>query len=143
MNSSATAVTASLTSGTHPLNLPPDPLLAREEPDGEQAEDEAADVREIRDAAALTAAVAEPEVAEQGLLNEPEAEDQDRRQLDDGEEEDDEDDRDHPGAREQQQVAAQHAGDRARGADVRHVRARIDHGLQRGRGDARREVEDD
>ena len=57
------------------LDLPASPLLAREQLDRQQPEHEAADVREVRDAAALARAVGEPEVAEQRLLGEPDDED--------------------------------------------------------------------
>src|SRR2546423_322561 len=57
-----------------------DPL--REGPDGQQPEGEAADVREVGDAAAPTGRVAEVVGAEEDLLDEPEAEHEHRRNLD-------------------------------------------------------------
>ena len=60
----------------------------------QQAESEAADVREVRDAAALAGRVV-VEDAEHDLLSEPQADDGHRRQLDEREEQDDEDQRDH------------------------------------------------
>src|SRR5256885_9665922 len=72
----------------------PYPTLFR----SEQPEDEAADVREIGDAAAATGGIGEVRSAERGLLGEPDAEHHHRRQLDHGEEQDDEHEREHASA---------------------------------------------
>jgi hypothetical protein len=98
-------------------------------------------VREVGDAA-VRPRRAEVEVAEEDLLDEPEAEDQQRRELDDRDEEDDEDQRHDAGGWEQDQVAAEHARDRPRGTDVRHGRVRPDRDLERRRGEPAEQVED-
>src|SRR5215217_3915579 len=117
--------------------------LVGEQLDREQPEGEAADVREVRHAAAALADGVEVEIAEEHLLQEPDSEDQQRRQLEDREEEHDEDHGHDPGAREEQDVAAENAGDRARGADVGHLRVGPDEDLQPRRGEAAEQVEGD
>src|SRR5215212_8776408 len=115
--------------------------LIGEQLDREQPEREAADVGEVGDAAARPGRV-EVEVAEEQLLHEPEPEDDQGRQLEDREEEHDEDDRDNAGAREQQEVAAQHARDRPGRADVGDGGVRVHEHLQQRRGQASEQVED-
>src|ERR1035441_4824735 len=90
------------------------------QPDGEQPEGEAADVCEVGDAFAARSDPAHPVQAgeaEVELLEEPEAEQEDRGDLDDRDEEDDEDEAQDAGPGIQQQVAAEHPGDRAGGAE--------------------------
>src|SRR5215216_5196725 len=81
--------------------------------------------------AALAGGLHQIEVAEDQLLADPDDEEEDRRDLEDREEEDDEDERDHAGAREQEQVAAEHRRHRARGPDAGNLRARRDEDLPR------------
>ena len=83
--------------------------------------DEAADVREERDAAARRRR-GDRERAVQRLQHDPEAEEEDRGHLAEDEEEPEEDRRQHARAREQHEVRAEHAGDRAARADVRDAR---------------------
>ncbi len=68
-------------------------------------------------------------------------EEHERRDLDQGEEEDQEHQAQHAGAREQDEVAGQNAGDRAGGPDRRRCRARVDRRLERDRGEAGEHVE--
>ena len=82
--------------------------------------DEPADVGEDRDPAGHVVD-AERGQAVDDLQDEPQAEDEDRRHLDELEEEAQEDERQDPGAREQHEVRAEHRGDRPRRADQRDV----------------------
>ena len=93
------------------------------------------------DAPAAAGRVGQVGRAEDRLLGEPDPEHHQRRQLDHGDEEDDEHERQHPGARVEHDVAAEHRGDRARRADRRRRRVRTDRDLQRQRREPADEVE--
>ena len=77
------------------------------------------------------------------LEDEPEAEDDDRRDLDELVEEDEEDEGQDPGPGVQDDVRPEGRRDRPGRADERDVRARLDPDLGQGRGDAAEEVEDE
>src|SRR5215211_5115536 len=143
VNASAATTTSVRMGSAARLVLETALALVGEELDREQPERESADVREVGDAPLGAGRVHEVEVAEHHLLDEPEAEDEERRQLEDREEEHDEDDRHHAGSREQQDVAAQHARHRARGADRGDRRVRPDEDLRGERGQAAQQVEED
>src|SRR5207245_11791618 len=89
----------------------------RDERHGCQAEQKAADGGEERDAAAGLR-VQDLEAALPELEQEPDAEEPDRRDLPDEDEEEDERGED-ARPRQEQQVGAEHAGDRTARADVR------------------------
>ena len=111
---------------------------AHERADREQAEGEAADVRVVGDAGAAAERRRDAEGAEQRVEDQPQAEHRPGRQLDEREEEDQQHDGQDPRPRVEQDVAAEHGGDRARGAERRRRRVGADGDRQRERGDARR-----
>ena len=107
-----------------------------------QAEDEAADVREVGDASAAAdrARPGRPRRSTSCSRNQKPSS-SDGGHLDDRDEEDDEHEREHARARIEQQVAAEHRGDRARGAERRRGRVGADEHLRGERDEAAEQVE--
>src|SRR5439155_14634309 len=106
----------------------------------ERAGDEAADVGEERDAA-LGIRPAERGDPVDELEDEPETQDEDRRDLDELVEEAQEHERQDPGARVQDEVRAERRGDRPRSADQRVRRVARDRHLGEAGDDAAQQVE--
>src|SRR6516162_7181160 len=112
----------------------------REQDPGDDSPDqEPADVREHRNAAALDR-TERRDPADQ-LEDEPEAEDDDRGHVDELVEEPEEDERRHPGAREHHEVRAERRGDRARRPDRRDRGRGVDGDLRQPRDHATEQVE--
>ena len=103
-------------------------------------EHEAADVGEERDAARRSVAPSDAMPSMSWSTNQN-AEDDDRRHVDELVEEAQEDERRDAGPREEHQVGAEGRGDGARGADRRDGRGRVDGDLGQAGHDAAREVE--
>ena len=124
--------------GPLPLRLARATPQTREAADDEP-EHEPADVPPPRDPAA--GARGERQGAAEELEHEPETEIEDRRDRDDLEEEEDRQQRDDAGVRVHHDVGAEHAGDRAAGADGGDGRARLQRGVERARGETGGEIE--
>src|SRR5262249_58205488 len=118
---------------------------ADQDPGGYHPEDKAADVGEEGDAAAVRGRTEEAEVGLDELVEEPGAEEEHGRQLC----REDDDEPAHGRVRIENEVGAEHGGDRAAGAQVRHagLRRRAEEeryrGLRQGRGEATGKVEDE
>src|ERR1700681_1727309 len=114
-----------------------------EEADQRKAKDEAADMCEVGHATATADRVAQAGAAEVELLQEPEAEQEYGRDLDDSYEEHDEHEAEYARARVEHDVAAEHRGDRSGSAQRRRGRIGIDDHLSRQRDEPAEQVEDD
>jgi len=118
--------------------------VSTEKDDQQHPGDEAADVGEVGHAAgALQVAGVHRCGTEEELHHDPKAEEEDRRDLADGDEDEDRNQRGHPLLRIEHDVGAEHAGNRPRGTDRRHARRGIHHRVGQRGDQAAREIEEE